>query len=38
LLLLPGEERVVRVAWEGVAAPARCLRIGGWNTEAVTLV
>jgi hypothetical protein len=38
LLLLPGEERVVRVEWEGVPEPDRCLRVSGWNTEAVTLV
>ena len=37
LLLLPGEERVLHVEWEGVPAGERCLRIGGWNTEAVTL-
>jgi beta-mannosidase len=37
LLLFPGEERTVRVDWEGVPAGERCLRIGGWNTEVITL-
>ena len=37
LLLLPGEERVVRVEWEGVAEPDRCLRVSAWNTEPITV-
>jgi beta-mannosidase len=37
LLLLPGEERVVRVEWEGVPELDRCLRVSGWNTEPITV-
>lgn len=33
--LLPGEERVVPVSWEGVDAAARALSVSAWNADLV---
>jgi beta-mannosidase len=35
--LFPGEARTVGVAWQGVAADARAVSVGAWNTDLSSL-